>query len=281
MTRERTPLDIALDLVRCPECTGTLGRDEDGLACEQGHRFELIDDAVPDLAGEVVQRDSLGQRAMRFPPLVDVYESTWRPLFTTAAGGNDPDTETAELLGWLGAGPGARLLDLACGPGNTTRRLAVGAPDGSVVGIDLSVPMLRQAAARTPATASIGFARVDAHRLPLEDDSLDGAHCAAALYLLDDPGAVLAELARVLRPGARFAGMTIVSPVPVFGPFGRLTRRITRAIAGLDYFGADELATWCDAAGFTGLHHEQRGAALLFVADAPGPGCPVAGPSSR
>lgn len=269
MTTDRPLLRRALEIVRCPECATALEPVAEGVRCRQGHSYELVAEQVPDLAAGLTEPRTLGQRAMRFQPLVDVYESTWRPLFTTAAGGTDPEAETAELLEWLGVGADARLLDLACGPGNATRRLAVGVPDGVVVGLDLSVPMLTQAVTRTPDTANIGFARVDVHHLPVADGSLDGVHCAAALYLLEHPEAVVAELRRVLRPGGRFVGMTIVSPMPVFGPIGRLTQRITRAVAGLHYADADEIEGWCEAAGLAGFRYERRGAALLFAADSP------------
>lgn len=269
MPDDRPLLRRALRVVRCPDCSRPLEPADDQVRCEQGHAFPLVAGQVPDLAVDVTEPRTLGQRAMRFQPLVDVYESTWRPLFTTAAGGTDPEAETAELLEWLGVGADAALVDLACGPGNTTRRLAVGVPDGEVIGLDLSVPMLTQAVQRTPDTANIGFARVDVHHLPVPTGSVDGVHCAAALYLLEHPETAVAEFRRILRPGGRFVGMTIVSPVAAFGPLGRLTQRITQAVAGLRYSGADEIAAWCASAGFTDFRSERRGAALLFAADAP------------
>lgn len=270
MASDTPLLRRALGVVRCPECEALLEPTDDGVVCANGHRFGLVAGQVPDLAADVAEPTTLSQRAMRFQPLVDVYESTWRPLFTTAAGGTDPDAETTELIEWLGVGPDATLLDIACGPGNTSRRLAVGVPDGVVIGLDLSIPMLTQAVNRTPAAANIGFARVDVHHLPVADRSVDGVHCAAALYMLEHPETAVAEFRRVLRPGGRFVGMTIVSPIPVFGPIGRLTQKITRAVSGLHYADADELSAWCDAAGLTDFRFERRGAALLFAADVPG-----------
>lgn len=272
------PMKPVLSLVRCPTCASNLtaagaaeteGAESAGLRCENGHEFDLVAGRAPDLAGEVVQEDSLGQRAMRFAPLVAIYESLWRPMFTAAAGGSDPSRETAELLDWLDVGADAVLLDVACGPGNTTRRLAVGVPEGSVIGVDLSVPMLQEAVARTPDTATIGFARVDAHRLPLDDASVDGVHCAAALYLLADPGAVVAEMARVLRPGCHLVGMTLVAPFRPIGPLGRFNRRVTSTLSGVRYLGSGEVERLCTSAGLGDFRTERRGAALLFSATRP------------
>lgn len=261
-------LEPVLDVVRCPDCGDVLRpAGPDDVACAQDHRFGLVASRAPDLVRTVVQRDTPGQRAMRFRPLVAVYESIWRPLFTRLAGGTDPGAETDQLLGWLDLDAGAIVLDLACGPGNTTRRLAAGAPGATVVGLDLSVPMLEEAVDRTPDGAPIGFARVDAHDLPVADGSVDAVHCAAALYLFGDPAAVIAELSRVLRPGGRFAGMTLVAPLQPLGPVGHQAEKAFARLSGLRYFGAAELEAMCVAAGLAGFRSTWRGGALLFMAE--------------
>lgn len=95
--------------------------------------------------------------------------------------------------------PGARVLDLGCGPGYDGQRLAdVGF---HVVGLDLSMAMLR--AGRTRGVA-IPVARGDMRRLPLPDGAFDAIWLNASLLHLpraEAPTAV-AECARVLRPGA-------------------------------------------------------------------------------
>lgn len=263
-------LGPALDVLRCPDCGAALEpAGADAVSCVQGHRFGLIAGAAPDLARTVVQHDTPGQRAMRFRPLVSVYESIWRPLFTRLAGGTDPGAETDQLIGWLEPTPDAVVLDLACGPGNTTRHLAAGIEGATVVGLDLSVPMLEEAVAQTPDPAAIGFARVDTHALPIADATVDVAHCAAALYLFGDPAAVVAEVARALRPGGRFIGMTLVAPLQPLGAVGRGAEQAFARLSGLRYFGADELEGMCRTAGLRGFTTMWRGGALLFVAEKP------------
>ena len=262
-----------LDVLRCPDCAAALEPEgPDAVSCRRGHRFDLIADRAPDLVRTVVQRDTPGQRAMRFRPLVAVYESIWRPLFTRLAGGTDPASETGRLIEWLEPTPGATVLDLACGPGNTTRQLSAGIDGASVVGLDLSVPMLTEAVRATPESSPIGFARVDAHTLPIGDATVDVAHCAAALYLFGDPAAVIGEVARVLRPGGRFIGMTLVAPLQPLQPLGGVGRVAEQAFAGLSglrYFGARELEEMSGAAGLEGFSASSQGGALLFVAEKP------------
>lgn len=259
-----------LDVLRCPDCAAALEpAGPDAITCRAGHRFDLIAGRAPDLAQTVVQRDTPGQRAMRFRPLVSVYESIWRPLFTRLAGGTDPAAETDQLIEWLEPTPGATVIDLACGPGNTTRQLAAGLGGASVVGLDLSVPMLEQAVQATPDSSPIGFARVDAHTLPIDDATVDVVHCAAALYLFGDPAAVIGEVARVLRPGGRFVGMTLVAPLQPLGAVGRSAEQAFARLSGLRYLGARELGEMCRAAGLRGFSTRSRGGALLFVAEKP------------
>jgi SAM-dependent methyltransferase len=263
-------LDPVLDVVRCPDCAERLHpADAGAVACAAGHRFDLISARAPDLARTVVQQDTPGQRAMRFRPLVAVYESLWRPLFTRLAGGTNPAAETDQLLGWLAPADGATILDLACGPGNTTRRLASGAPGASVIGLDLSVPMLEEAVEKTGDGSPVGFARVDAHSLPVADATIDAVHCAAALYLFGDPAAVIGEVARVLRPGGGFAGMTLVAPLQPLGAVGRQAEQVFARLSGLRYFDGSELEAMCTAAGLVGFRSAWRGGALLFVAERP------------
>ncbi|MFB7027806.1 MULTISPECIES: class I SAM-dependent methyltransferase [unclassified Streptomyces] len=92
--------------------------------------------------------------------------------------------------------PGARtLLDLACGTGLVTERLV--RPGLRVYGADAAHAMLRVAAGRVPGRA----VRADARRLPLPDASLDAVCAVWLLHLVPFAADVVAEAARVLRPG--------------------------------------------------------------------------------
>ncbi|MFC8515567.1 class I SAM-dependent methyltransferase [Streptomyces sp. NPDC057257] len=96
----------------------------------------------------------------------------------------------------LPPGP-CRLLDVGCGTGIVTRRLL--RPDRTVLGVDRSPGMLGVAARRVAGGVVCG----DATRLPVATDSVDAVVLVWLLHLLPDPAAVLAEAARVLRPGGR------------------------------------------------------------------------------
>jgi len=96
--------------------------------------------------------------------------------------------------------PGTRALDLGCGTGLVTRRLAAAIPEGHVVGVDISAEMLRQAQQHSAAAT---FLHMDARDLYLQNDSFDLLTMCQVLAYQVHPQRVLAECARVLRTGGR------------------------------------------------------------------------------
>ncbi len=105
--------------------------------------------------------------------------------------------------------PGMRIIDLACGPGNMTRRLApLVAPGGEVVGVDLAPRMIELAReARIP---NARFEVMDIERLEFADGSFDGAVCGHGLQFTSDLPRALREARRVLRPDG-----SLVASVPL------------------------------------------------------------------
>lgn len=115
--------------------------------------------------------------------------------------------EAADAWERGGFAPGHRLLDLGCGPGYATLDLArlVGA-EGRVTGVDVSARFVAQLRARA---AALGIANVEAEvqdveALQLAEGAFDGAYARWLLCFLRDPAAVVARVARSLRPGGRF-----------------------------------------------------------------------------
>ncbi|MEE3849833.1 class I SAM-dependent methyltransferase [Gordonia sp. LSe1-13] len=156
--------------------------------------------------------DSFVQRVMHNAVFSQVYEHIWRPTFTRlfSLGGTGTADFDRALTAYL-TRPGDRLvLDVACGPGNYTRRIADGLTgDGRCVGVDYSPPMLRQAA-QTNRTDRTMYIRADGHALPFADNTFDTVTCLAALYLIPDALPVVDELVRVTRPGGEVVIFTSV-----------------------------------------------------------------------
>lgn len=103
------------------------------------------------------------------------------------------------------------VLEIGFGPGVGIEMLARRADGGLVAGVDPSSAMLRSAERRN--RASIRDGRVElriahAHQLPFAGASFDGAIAVNSMQLWDPLDASVAELARVLRPGAAFVALT-------------------------------------------------------------------------
>jgi demethylmenaquinone methyltransferase / 2-methoxy-6-polyprenyl-1,4-benzoquinol methylase len=111
-----------------------------------------------------------------------------------------------------GLRPGDDALDLACGTGSLTRRLAetVG-PKGSVLGVDFSAEML--GAARARPAPNVEYRLGDATDLSgVPSDRFDAATIAYGARNIPDLDALFAEMARVLRPGGRAVCLEIARP---------------------------------------------------------------------
>ena len=108
----------------------------------------------------------------------------------------------------LGARPGEHVLDVGCGNGAVALDVASKvAPDGEVLGLDLSGPMLE--VARTRATErgieNVSFQRGDAQVHPFADASFDAVTSRFGVMFFDDAVAAFANLARATKPGGRLA----------------------------------------------------------------------------
>jgi ubiquinone/menaquinone biosynthesis C-methylase UbiE len=95
----------------------------------------------------------------------------------------------------------ARVADIGCGRGTSTRMLAQRLPAAKVVAVDLSAAMVVTARDRLARPATAGFVRADFRCLPLTSDSCDVVVAAFCLYHCACPGQVIEEIARCLRPG--------------------------------------------------------------------------------
>ncbi|MFT4975204.1 MAG: SAM-dependent methyltransferase [Myxococcota bacterium] len=163
---------------------------------------------IVDLCPELPPASGLSQRLMEAPGVGALYEGGIRPLLTALVRGPTYSEEEAWLEAHLSPQPGP-ILDLACGTGRYTRQLARRHGAGRLIGADVSLPMLRRAATQSP---EICFVRASAQALPLATDSLGGACCMGALHLFPDPVGALAELGRVLSPGAPLVLLTAARP---------------------------------------------------------------------
>jgi ubiquinone/menaquinone biosynthesis C-methylase UbiE len=105
-----------------------------------------------------------------------------------------------QLLHVLDPDPGTRLLDIGSGRGAIAA--AAAARGCAVTAVDAAPRMVSLLDAAHP---EIDVRLMDVHRLDLPDDSYDLVTGGFVIHLVTDRARVLAELRRVLRPGARLA----------------------------------------------------------------------------
>jgi SAM-dependent methyltransferase len=111
------------------------------------------------------------------------------------------------------------VVDVACGSGPLASRTS------RWIGLDRSLAELGRATPIAPGRAVLA----DAACAPMRAGSADAVVCSMALMLLDDPGAAVAEMARLLRAGGRFAAL-----VPATAPLTPRDRmRYVRLLAAL------------------------------------------------
>lgn len=132
----------------------------------------------------------------------DFSRQVGRTFRQVPATGREIDAVAARILGLLDLGGDAVVLDIACGNGLVTSRLADRL--GHVTGIDFSEPLI--AVARTHfARPNVDYVVCDALDLPPFNHPFDGAVCCAALQFLDrsQTRKLLGDLSQIVRPGGR------------------------------------------------------------------------------
>jgi demethylmenaquinone methyltransferase/2-methoxy-6-polyprenyl-1,4-benzoquinol methylase len=150
--------------------------------------------------------------------------------------GQDPRWRRA-MVRAVGPGSDDRVLDVATGTGLVARAL-VERYGCRVVGLDQSEGMLegaRARLARRPKVAQrIELVRGEAEALPFADGEFDHLTFTYLLRYVDDPGATLRELARVVRPGGRIASLEFGVPSrPWLWPWRIYTRALMPVIGRL------------------------------------------------
>jgi demethylmenaquinone methyltransferase/2-methoxy-6-polyprenyl-1,4-benzoquinol methylase len=154
------------------------------------------------------------------------------------------------LVSRIPAGPADTVLDVATGTGAVAAEL-VRQKGCAVVGLDQSAEMLAAARLRVP--AGVRLVEGEADHLPFPDESFAGLTFTYLMRYVDDPGATLRELARVVEPGGTVAGLEFGVPP---NPVARGAWRVWVG-AGLPLAGRLISPGWRDVGDFLGPSIEQ------------------------
>lgn len=152
---------------------------------------------------------------------------TYNLMVTVFFGGRRVIDSRLAAAAWVR--PGDLVLDVGCGPGGLTRRLAAAAgPDGEVIGLDASPAMIDYALRHSSSEPNCRFKLGTAQDLPLPADTFDLVVSTFAMHHIgaDHRLTALAEMYRVLRPGGRLLIADIY-------PGGAVRRRMLKAMTTL------------------------------------------------
>jgi ubiquinone/menaquinone biosynthesis C-methylase UbiE/DNA-binding transcriptional ArsR family regulator len=156
---------------------------------------------------EMIETVAAREDARRRKHVVESRRAKSQAFFSSAAGQWDRLRDelfgqTFHLQGLLGLIDDRWVIaDLGCGTGRTSETLA---PFVSrIIAIDASEEMLAAASVRLAAHANVDLRQGALEAVPLPNASVDAAHIGMVLHHVADPGKVLHEAARVLKPGGR------------------------------------------------------------------------------
>jgi demethylmenaquinone methyltransferase / 2-methoxy-6-polyprenyl-1,4-benzoquinol methylase len=179
-----------------------------------------------------------------FAPLGPSYDR-WSRLLSL---GQDPRWRRF-LVSRIECGPEGSVLDVATGTAAVAIEL-VRQKGCRVVGLDQSPGMLAGARARIEAAGlsdRITLVEGGAEQLPFPDGAFDALTFTYLIRYVEDPGATLAELARVVKPGGIVAGLEFGLPRGVWRPLWELYVRV-----GLPVSGAVISHGWREVGSFLG-----------------------------
>ena len=254
--------------ILCPACkTGQLAMGSNSGAevhCADCRASFPMKNGVIDLLPEFSYRRTLSQSIMEWEPFIEIFEGKWfrrGPGFHLISGISFDEeyeiiTRAARLKG------DEILLDLGCGTGIYSRPIAQSLNRGIVVGLDLSVPMLRYASSRAldEGLENLIFIRGNALNLPFPDNEFDAVISCATIHLFSVPDLikVFKEVNRILKPGGRFATTCLRQLIG-----GQLARNISefwQRITGTNYFRPEHLDPLFKEAGLENVecHHAKR-----------------------
>jgi ubiquinone/menaquinone biosynthesis C-methylase UbiE len=110
---------------------------------------------------------------------------------------------TDQTLAVMDLQPADRVLDLGCGTGWASRRMARIVTEGEVVGLDVADEMLRRAEQTSDGVNNVRYLWGSAEKIPAPDGSFSKVLSVESFYYYADQGKALDELRRVLAPGGQ------------------------------------------------------------------------------
>ena len=191
----------------CSDCKIPLVKVDRELRCTQCKdlRFKFINGLYLADESETFKVDrTMLQHFMENKYIASIYTNYWRPLGFLNLKGFLSEEKELELLIDSTRKSNASVLDVCCGPGYFTERIADKMPENEVIGVDFSVPMLKEAQKKKNKVSA--YLQASAYELPFLSESVDTIICNGALHILESLEDLFIEFGRVLKSGGKFTG---------------------------------------------------------------------------
>lgn len=273
-----------LELVRCPGCSAGSLVPLEAVAensvtfgpvhCVGCHaRFPVVEGVVdlgapatPSGLGKLVQAPWLARGWERYlrQPFNGAIALASAPLSGAGAAvkslrPGQQERELSAVLAALERLPPGPLVDLGCGSGQLLAALSRADKGRWLIGVDSAGSMLDEAVATMRENAlAADFLRAAVPPLPFLDRSLAGVVAVGLLSFVPEPAALLAEIARALRPAGRLVIDTI-----------SWHRKAAQTRAGLTAHPVEAIVQGLAAHGFIRVQSQTLGGIQLFVAERP------------
>ncbi|MFH8368349.1 methyltransferase domain-containing protein [Streptomyces sp. NPDC018031] len=263
-----------LDILACPVCRGAVESSSGHeLTCVSCGRVSPVTAEFTDMVREAGKPDpaapTTAQKLMESAAFVRLYETVMRPFFARlfagfGSGVPSYQQEFAVYHQWLKLDESrtGTWLDLSCGAGYFTDELAGAVPDATVVGLDISVAMLKKAVQETAGRTNVELVRGDVRGLPFRDGVFDGVSNPGSLHLYADPEAAYREVFRLLKPGGVYTASTFaINDYP--------SSRLGVKLTGIRRTDLRTLPEHLAKAGFTQYRLRKFGSAFIFAVTKP------------
>ena len=140
--------------------------------------------------------------------MIEYWNSTGGAAWIARQESQDADIAlvTGKLLARAGLVPGERVIDIGCGTGNVTvEAVRLVSPNGQVLGVDISEPMLERAKTRLAGVGNVTLVQADATVYPFSEAAFDAVVSRMGVMFFAEPAKSFANIRRALRPGGRLA----------------------------------------------------------------------------
>ena len=256
---------IPIEKLICPQCksANTLTFSEIEFQCLKCKKKIPGEKDFIDFVGKSARKNfNLSQWAMEFSPIVFIYENIWRPMVTIPF--SDYEWEKKKILNMLELENCQSVLDIACGPGNFTRLISDNCKNrnSEIVGVDLSVPMLKKAVTnnKNQKYSHIIFMRANVLQWNFAPESFDRIHCAGALHLFPEIQNVFHSIAKTLKPNGIFAGATYIKKTAT----GKILKNALEPFLKFHWFEPEELQELASNAGLVQWEHQIKKQGIVF-----------------